>query len=263
MECPEVKALAARIHHQLVNGIFDELVIVGGPYKTAVDERFCEFRKITKTLNSINKPIDITSVYSSGRQINIELRINDTCERFVYLSINMSSGNISNDSSASTIFQINYRSPFSSRICFNDLRKNIRIDIVDSDQLDDRIDILDDEFTLDFLIDTLNDHPDKYIIDAIANQNIIKGIGNAIRCDALYLAKINPLELIEEISHVEMKKLYAAIRFVALNMYKHYSTNNTTPPYYYVYKRAVTDDGVAINSYTLSRRVIYTTYCCE
>ena len=54
-------------------------------------------------------------------------------------------------------------------------------------------------------------NPHREISLALLDQNKISGIGNYMRADALYLAKISPFRRIEDISNKELSNLYNSI----------------------------------------------------
>ena len=76
------------------------------------------------------------------------------------------------------------------------------------------IDIFSDEFTYSFFKNKIND-TSKKIVAFIMEQNIFCGIGNYIKNESLYLAKINPYRTCDELNDTEIEHLYNSIIFVA------------------------------------------------
>jgi len=112
----------------------------------------------------------------------------------------------------------------------------------------------------------------KQVGSVIADQKVISGVGNYLRAEALYRAKICPFRLINTLSPSDLATLYHAILWVAHESYKaggasirHYSDiDNVKGTYEYqmqVYGRKKTPDGqdVKANKLTGDTQTIY--YC--
>ena len=59
----------------------------------------------------------------------------------------------------------------------------------------------------------------KTVCEAIMNQKNISGVGNYVKAEALYRAKINPHRIVEDLSDEEMTSLNAAIKDVLRRAY--------------------------------------------
>jgi DNA-formamidopyrimidine glycosylase len=57
------------------------------------------------------------------------------------------------------------------------------------------------------------------IADLLLDQAFIAGVGNYIRCDALYIAKVNPLKVYNQISQEEWKAIFVACKTIATKSY--------------------------------------------
>ena len=75
------------------------------------------------------------------------------------------------------------------------------------------IDIFSDEFTYNFFYSEIK-KTNKKIVAFIMEQNIFCGIGNYIKNESLYLAKISPYRTCNELDDNEIKDLYNSILFV-------------------------------------------------
>lgn len=73
-------------------------------------------------------------------------------------------------------------------------------------------DIMDIDTDFDLFNERINKIQNKKIGNVIVNQKIISGIGNYLRADILWLAKISPHRLIKNLSKSEMKKIYQSAR---------------------------------------------------
>jgi formamidopyrimidine-DNA glycosylase len=73
-------------------------------------------------------------------------------------------------------------------------------------------DIMDINTDFDLFNERINKIQNKKIGNVIVNQKIISGIGNYLRADILWVAKISPHRLIKNLSRSEMKRIYQAAR---------------------------------------------------
>ena len=81
-----------------------------------------------------------------------------------------------------------------------------------SDVFNFKIDILKKEFDPEFVLEELkNNHSDEMIGDVLMDQNIFAGVGNIIRIETLYHAKIHPDSIIKDIPE---KKLIFLLKMV-------------------------------------------------
>ena len=75
-------------------------------------------------------------------------------------------------------------------------------------------DILTDELTLDIWNTLLIKYKNKNITVFLTDQKIISGIGNYIKSEVLYYARISPERKIKELDETEKMKLFEAIRII-------------------------------------------------
>jgi formamidopyrimidine-DNA glycosylase len=73
-------------------------------------------------------------------------------------------------------------------------------------------DIMDVDTTFDIFEEQIMKQENKKIGNVIVNQKLISGIGNYLRADILWLAKISPHRLVKNIESKELKKIYQASR---------------------------------------------------
>jgi formamidopyrimidine-DNA glycosylase len=78
------------------------------------------------------------------------------------------------------------------------------------------IDIFDKEFTLDFFKEQI-EKVDKKIVAFLLEQNKFCGIGNYIKNESLYIAKIDPFSNTSDLDDADIKNLYDSIRFCAFS----------------------------------------------
>ena len=101
----------------------------------------------------------------------------------------------------------------------------------------------------------VNKYPNKPIVDVISNDKVIGGIGNVYRCEALYIAKINPLVLVKNLTEKQITLLHAAIKFVTLGALV--SLQNNGDSVRYVYGMTTTAKNEPVSVISLSRRQIW------
>lgn len=80
-------------------------------------------------------------------------------------------------------------------------------------------DIMDIDTDFDLFNERINKIQNKKIGNVIVNQKIISGIGNYLRADILWMAKISPHRLIKNLSRAEIKKIYQASRDLTWGVY--------------------------------------------
>jgi DNA-formamidopyrimidine glycosylase len=81
-------------------------------------------------------------------------------------------------------------------------------------------DILTEDFSLDVWKNLVNKHKNKNITSFLMNQNVISGIGNYIKAEALYYAKISPYRKTGSITDAESGRLFEGIRIIPRVAYK-------------------------------------------
>ncbi len=134
----------------------------------------------------------------------------------------------------------------------------------------------DTEFTEDIFTARLRKktHAQKQIGNVISDQKVISGVGNYIRAECLYHARISPFRTVESLQPGELTALYRSILAVAHGSYKaggasirHYSDiDNVKGTYEYqmqVYGRKKTPDGKEVKAEKLAGDTQTIYYCPE
>ena len=80
-------------------------------------------------------------------------------------------------------------------------------------------DIMDNTTTLSIFTKQLFKKRNKEIGIVLLNQKIISGIGNYLRAESLWLAKINPFKKIEDLSKINIIKLYESLKIITWSLY--------------------------------------------
>jgi formamidopyrimidine-DNA glycosylase len=83
------------------------------------------------------------------------------------------------------------------------------------------VDIMKPETTFELFLESMTHKTNmkKAIGNALMNQKRLSGVGNYLRADALWVAKINPFRKVGDLSHVELKRLYHALRLLIWGQY--------------------------------------------
>jgi endonuclease-8 len=82
-------------------------------------------------------------------------------------------------------------------------------------------DIMDENTSLEIFENKIksNSNVNKEIGIVIMNQKLISGVGNYIRADALWLAKINPFRKVKELKEDEIKRLFHSLKVITWGNY--------------------------------------------
>jgi len=114
----------------------------------------------------------------------------------------------------------------------------------------------------------------KQVGSVIADQKVLSGVGNYLRAEALYKAKISPFRLVNTLTATDLTALYHAILWAARESYKsggasirHYSDiDNVKGTYEYqmqVYGRKKTPEGKDVKAEKLTGDTQTIYYCPE
>lgn len=75
-------------------------------------------------------------------------------------------------------------------------------------------DMLDESTGLEVFIKAIRKsaNKDKAIGNVLVNQRVVSGIGNYLRADALWLARISPFRKVGELDDIELERIYKSVR---------------------------------------------------
>ena len=112
----------------------------------------------------------------------------------------------------------------------DDSRKLSKLKILNKEQHDTEfeklgIDILTNDFTLKYFRECC-ESVKKKIVAFLLEQNKFCGVGNYIKNESLYIAKIDPYRTVNDLSDNEIKALYDAILFCTYSNTKDYFEQN-------------------------------------
>ena len=207
-ESAEVKLTAEYLHSKLYNRIIKEWVFTGGQYEINNPDGFEEFEEMM--------PFLVESVKCKGKLIYITL-YNQEGYFYILHSLRMTGRwQEYEDKYCRWIIELNngsklwFRNPRClATLMFTSDKKVFQSEI---DKLGP--DILTKNLNVKAWSTLIFKHANKNITSFLMNQNIISGVGNYIKAEALYYSKISPLRKVGSLSTEESDKLFEAIRII-------------------------------------------------
>lgn len=207
-ESAEVKLTTDYLKSKLDNKIITAWTFTSGQYEDTTPSGFEEFEK--------NLPVIVEDVQCKGKFIYITM-FNEHGYFYILHSLRMTGRwqdyedeycrwNIELDDNETLWF----RNPR----CLATIEFTSKESVLQ--QMLDKLgpDILTDEFSLDAWKKMIITHKNKNITSFLMNQNILSGIGNYIKSEALYYSKISPHRKTGSLSINEQEKLYEGIRII-------------------------------------------------
>ncbi|MEJ7588822.1 MAG: hypothetical protein WKI04_14795 [Ferruginibacter sp.] len=121
-----------------------------------------------------------------------------------------------------------------------------------------RTDILSSQFDKSYVKELLKKIAGKTIDDVLMNQDIFTGVGNKIRNEALYRAKIHPLSIVEKIPSAKINGLINEVVKYAAIFYQQLKRNGVNDSFE-VYQQEYAADGSVVTVQVLpkTKRKIY------
>ena len=224
-EGPEVKLTVDNISKYTKNHEIKDIEIIGGRYtRHKAPDNYLKFRKIMKENN-----FKIKSVFAKGKGIFFELK-NKNKNYFIYNTLGMSGGWAGVKNKYSTIvFKLeNSKTKKTKNLFFWDIRNFGIIRFFDKkEDYEKKInsigpDMLSDKTTFNIFLKRMEipKFQKKTLAEALMNQQLISGVGNYIKCEALYLSKLSPHRLLSSLNLNEFKFLFHAIKTVIIKSYE-------------------------------------------
>ena len=211
-EGPEVKNLTNWLNKNFKYKKILNIKIYSGKYKKYPND----FKKFI--LNKNNFPLTIEKINCKGKFIYFLFENSDIV---LFITLGMSGWfQLENEKHNHIEFNFNNKKLF-----FNDYRNFGNIIVSNKIELSKKLlslgaDILNhnDNFKL-FLERIKRKRDDTFIATALLDQKVSSGVGNYIRAEALYIAKISPYRKIKKLSEKELKKLWNIIKQLAFFYY--------------------------------------------
>ena len=234
-EGPEVSVMVYQLNKRFKNSTLKGIQFHGGRYtRHPLPE---EYKQFTEKL-----PSKIISINNKGKFIYFKLENN------INLCISLSlSGHIVFEKRKYSHYEFIMKD--NSSFFIDDLRNFARLYFYTDKQLDEKLskigpDVLHDKISFKEFKDRLIKKGKVPVGIAIIDQKVISGVGNYIRSDALYCAKISPYRLVKDLREIELKTLFQSIKKIIKMSYQEQLKSNDIHSYkFYVYGRKVTDKG--------------------
>lgn len=172
---------------------------------------------IARSKRKVHLPYNLTikDIYAKGKII-----IFDCTEYFVHLHMGLT-GWITLEKPEYTKYIFEFSNNF--KMYIDDSRKFSKVSVLSYKKHLKVLnnlgkDILTPEYTFSYFYENIKKYK-KIIVAFLLDQQINAGLGNYIKNDSLYVAKINPKRLTSDLNDIEIKKLYNAIIYVAYSNY--------------------------------------------
>ncbi len=198
-EGPEVKQMSINISERIKNEEIKEISVIGGKWIKKPIPNLQDFQK--------DLPSKVKNVGVKGKSIQIYLENGWT----IWNTLGMSGGWKDNQGKHSHLSILTDKG---KKIWFDDVRRFGNIILIkDNKELERRLngigpDLLNENVTLEQFSEIIKKGNKKHICRVLMDQTVISGIGNYLKSEVLYRAKISPWRLCKDISEQEMKDLY-------------------------------------------------------
>ena len=210
-EGPEVKNLVNWLNKKFRNKKIFDINIKSGKYK-----------KNPFNLDEINFPLTIDLISCKGKLIYFLFKNSDIV---LLVTLGMTGWFITNEEKHNhVIFYIE-----KTKLFFNDYRNFGNIIISNKINLKKKLntlgpDILNlkknkNEYYKLFIQRLKRKRDDTFIASALLDQKVASGVGNYIRSEALYLAKLSPFRKIKNLNNNELIKLWDILREIGFYYY--------------------------------------------
>ena len=209
-EGPEVKRISEKLSGFIVGEKINSADILGGRYlKHGPPDGFEEFVR--------SLPATVTQVDCKGKFIYILFDNGYS----LWNTLGMA-GSWSPIPTKHSRVKLNFKE---GSAYFNDIRNfgTVRVS-KDSNQLKEKLDslgpdMLAEEVTNTVFANRIMKKSTKTVAEVIMNQSVICGVGNYLKSESLYLARISPHRIVETLSAEEMSNLNAAIQCTIRSSY--------------------------------------------
>ncbi len=234
-EGPEVTFMCHELNEEFRGTILEDIQIKGGRYtRHGIPKELVHF------IDSI-LPAKIIKFHHKGKFLYCEF------DKPYYLGIVLAmTGHVMFQPSTHTHYHfITNKGTF----YIEDMRNFATIHLYHPKELMDKIqkigpDLLHEKVTDKLFIDRIRKYPNKPIATVLLDQKVISGIGNYLRADGLYKAKISPFRLVKDVKDEELKKLKKEIYNIMVWATKSHIQHKYMRSYQFlVYGRKSTDRG--------------------
>jgi formamidopyrimidine-DNA glycosylase len=284
-EGPEVRKTANMLSHELVSKTLVKIKINGGASKESNTPIHVRFRRAVASLNALaareNTQIKFTKVASKGKYLYIEIQnlLLDPASGhwksvgYKYLGCHMMlTGKWRTEPPPRPGVEILYRDSSSEsvdnveRVYFDDARRLGYLELLTRPQLDAVLDSMGPDILGKMTPKTFRTQLSRSgraaLANALHNQQLISGIGNYLRSDILWSARLAPDRKVNSLTDAEWKRLYEAARSVTRESCNSgatsYYTGAQTPGYQFrVYKQTHDPKGNPVQTKKYGSQTVY------
>nr|QBK85530.1 MAG: formamidopyrimidine-DNA glycosylase [Marseillevirus LCMAC101] len=256
-ESPEVKLFAKRLNASFATQQLLRITIVRGPYKDNEKEKYKHFREQAESF----QPHVIKRVKNKGKWLYFKLDGPEYAALGVHHGME---GSWCNDpDNKHIILELKMKCDQKiTKIYFQDSRRFGTFTLLTKEELQKELKKLGpdifkmtlEEFDKSLKVKRIQKHR---LCEALMDQSVISGIGNYLRADIMYLAKLDPKIEVFDLDESDKQRLYNAIRKVSRSSY---GSGSTTVGYYesaihnggyefLVYQKAICPKGKKIQTF--------------
>jgi DNA-formamidopyrimidine glycosylase len=217
-EGPEITICKNILENKINNCFLESIDLVSGRYINTEPKNYSKF------INDL--PLQIKSVNNKGKFIYIILEK----DWVINITFGMT-GYIYDKETTHTRVSFKFKNKNKQfNLFYNDVRNFGTISFDNQMNLQKKLkqlgpDMLNDDITFDKFKDIMNKQTDKLISIVIVNQKLMSGIGNYLRSEILYDAKISPFKKVKNVTSDEMKTLLKSIKKIIKASYTAQLTN--------------------------------------
>jgi formamidopyrimidine-DNA glycosylase len=211
-EGPEVRRYTDMINRVFTGQKLMKVEIMGGRYET---KSFVGYDEMSQML-----PLTFESCIPKGKVFNLVFNKNKKRSHLL-VHLNMSGlwfvdehhATNENKTHIKFVFET-YTLGFYDSRRFGVVEYTTNVDKVNEKLNDLGPDMMNDEMTFEVFQERLKNKKRSKIANLLLDQHTVSGVGNYLRADSLYYAKINPMRTVGSLKVDELKNLFHAIRVI-------------------------------------------------
>ncbi len=249
-ELVEVSLIVDVINKKFKNAIINDVIINSGRYSRGkVPDNY------TKFINSL--PAHIISFNTKGKFIYIILDL----QRSIWITLGLTGELLLKPTHHSHVTFITSKGNFyfddvrnfgTIKFSFSDAELEKKLNTIGPDPL--REDISKNDF---YKLMKKSRIQDKMIVLVLNDQKIISGIGNYLRAEILYHAKVSPFRKVKDLKESEIEHIWKAMNYVVAASYKKQVKNGIHTYPFDVYRRKKTNLDEEVKSKDLEGRTVW------
>lgn len=104
------------------------------------------------------------------------------------------------------------------------------------ENFDEELDIVSEKWNFEKVLNLIQKYKNQYICDVLLYQEVFAGVGNIIKNEALFLAKVHPLSIVEKIPENVLRNIILQTRNFSLKFLETRLNNESLKKYLNVYR---------------------------